>query len=111
VRKDKLDGRDVYVITGVRPDKIRERLYFDAETGLLLRRVSYLDTPVGVIPDEIDYEDYRDVDGVKVPFTVKIYTVGGVWSGTRKFTDVKLNAPLDATRFSKPATPSAQPKP
>ncbi len=106
VRKDKLNGRDVYVITGVRPDKKRERLFFDAETGLLLRRMGYTETPLGVLPDQTDYEDYRDVDGMKVPFTVKIAVVGGFSTATRKFTEVKMNVPVDDSKFSKP-TPAA----
>jgi hypothetical protein len=114
LRKDKLDGRDVYVITGVRADKKRDRLFFDAETGLLLRRMGYVETPLGMVPDQTDYEDYRDVDGVKVPFTVKIAVVGGFSTATRKFTEIKFNAPVDDSRFNKPAAPvppATQPKP
>ena len=44
------------------------RLYFDQKTGLLVRMVRYADTPVGRNPTEIDYADYRDADGVKIPF-------------------------------------------
>jgi hypothetical protein len=101
VRKD--NGRDVFVITGIRPDKKRDRLFFDAESGLLLRRVTLTETPLGVIPEQADYEDYRDVDGIKVPFTVKIAIVGGFSTATRKFTDIKINAPVDEAKFNKPA--------
>ena len=111
LRKDKLDGRDVYVVTGVRPDKKRERLFFDAETGLLLRRMGYTETPLGVLPDQTDYEDYRDVDGVRVPFTVKIAVVGGFSTATRKFTEIKFNVPVDDTKFNKPATAAGAPQP
>jgi hypothetical protein len=113
VRRDKLNGRDVYVITGVRPDKKRERLFFDAESGLLLRRMGYMETPLGVLPDQTNYEDYRDVDGMKVPFTVKIAVVGGFSTATRKFTEVKINVPVDDSKFNKPAAQvgTAQPKP
>lgn len=114
LRRDKIDGRDVFAITGIRPDKKRERLFFDAETGLLLRRMGYTETPLGLLPDQTDYEDYRDVDGVKVPFTVKLYVVGGFSTATRKFTEIKINVPVEDSRFSKPAAPPAgatQPKP
>ena len=105
IRRDRIDGRDVFAITGVRPDKKRERLFFDAETGLLLRRMGYTDTPLGVLPDQTDFEDYRDVDGVKVPFTVKIYVVGGFSTATRKFTEIKFNVPVEDSKFNRPAKP------
>lgn len=113
VRKDKLDGRDVYLIVGTRLDTRRERLYFDAETGLLLRRSSSVQTPIGVIPTETNFEDYRDVDGVKVPFTISVLTIDQGSTATRKYTEIKSNAPVDESIFNRPpATPAAaQPKP
>ena len=70
-----------------------EQLSFDRESGLLLRR-SILTTGVRLmnLPEQIDYSDYRDVNGVKVPFTVRHATWNAVT--TEKFTDVKLNAPI-----------------
>ena len=43
-------------------------LYFDAESGLLVRQLRYADSPVGRMPTQIDYSDYREVSGVKIPF-------------------------------------------
>jgi photosynthetic reaction center cytochrome c subunit len=105
-RKDKIGDRDVYAINGTTPDKKRERLFFDAETGLLLRRISYMETPIGVIPNQIDFEDYRDVDGVKVPFTVRVLSVEPGLVSTRKYTEIKLNAPVDDSKFKMPAAPA-----
>jgi len=111
VRKDKLNGKDVNVLTGAALNGKRERLYFDAETGLLLRRITFTQTPIGVIPEQTDYEDYRDVDGVKLPFTIKSAGVDNFSTGTRKFTEIKINASLDDASFNKPAPPPAvQPK-
>jgi len=109
IRRDKIDGKDVFAITGVRPDKKRERLFFDAETGLLLRRMGFTETPLGLVPEQTDFEDYRDVDGVKVPFTVKIYVVGGFSTATRKFSEIKFNVPVDDAQFNKPAVSAAAP--
>lgn len=111
VRKDKLEGKDVNVISGANQSGKRERLFFDAESGLLLRRVTYTQTPIGVIPDQTDYEDYRDVDGVKIPFTVKTAGLDNFSTGTRKFSEIRINAPVDDASFNKPAAPAAQPKP
>jgi photosynthetic reaction center cytochrome c subunit len=109
-RKEKIGERDVYVLTGTMPDKKRERLFFDAETGLLLRRVSYTETMIGIIPEQTDFEDYRDVEGVKLPFTVRLSAVdAGNPVSTRTFTEIKLNVPVDDSKFSKPAATKPNP--
>ena len=103
-RKEKIGERDVYVLTGVTADKKRERLFFDAESGLLLRRVSYTETMISIIPEQTDFDDYRDVDGVKLPFTVRVSSVDpGNPVSTRTFTEIKLNVPVDDSKFNKPA--------
>lgn len=109
VRKDKLDGRDVFMIIATRVDTRRERLYFDAETGLLLRRSSAVQTPLGVIPQETNYEDYRDVDGVKVPFTISVLTIDQGSTAKRKYTEIKSNAPVDDSIFNRPPAPATAP--
>lgn len=106
-RKDKIDGKDVYLLVGIGVDGKGERLYFDAQTGLLLRRITSTTTVVGLIPEQVDYEDYRDVDGLKVPFTIRITAIDPFWSSTRKFTEIKLNVPVDETKFNKPPAPPA----
>ena len=108
--REKIGDRNTIVVTGQTADKKTERLYFDAETGLLLRRVSYTQTMVGVIPYQIDFEDYRDVDGVKLPFTVRVSTVEvGNPVSTRTYTEIKLNAPVDDAKFKMPAATRTNP--
>jgi photosynthetic reaction center cytochrome c subunit len=103
-RKEKIGDREVYVLTGTTADKKRERLFFDVENGLLLRRISYNDTMIGIIPEQSDFEDYRDVEGVKLPFIIKLSTVDvGNPVSTRTFTEIKLNVPVDDSKFNKPA--------
>lgn len=102
--RDKVGDRDAYVVLAARSDTDVERLYFDVETGLLLRRVTYLRTMVGVIPEQFDFEDYRDVDGVKLPFIVRISSVdAGNPVSVRTYSEMKLNAPVDEAKFKKPA--------
>ena len=103
--KDKIDGKEVYVLRGTTPDNRRERLYFDVETGLLLRRSGNVTTMIGVIPEQVDFEDYRDAGGMKLPFTIRVSSIDSFFSSTRKFSEIKLNVPLDQTKFSKPAGP------
>ena len=102
--REKIGDRNTIVVTGRTADKKVERLYFDAESGLLLRRISYTQTMVGVIPYQIDFEDYRDVDGVKLPFTVRVSAVEvGNPVSTRTYSEIKLNAPIDDVKFKMPA--------
>lgn len=101
--KDKVGDREVYVVSGTATDGKRQRLYFDVETGLLLRRITYTPTMIGVIPEQVDFEDYRDVDGVKFPFTARSSSIEvGNPVQTRKFTEIKLNAPVDESKFNMP---------
>jgi photosynthetic reaction center cytochrome c subunit len=103
--KDKINDREVYVLRGVTTDNRRERLYFDAQTGLLVRRVTNTPTMIGLIPEQVDFEDYKNVDGLMLPFTIRISSVDPNISSTRKFTEVKLNVPVDETKFNKPPAP------
>ena len=93
------------VVQGMTARKSPVKLYFDAETGLLLRVVRYTDSPVGRNPTQIDYSDYRDVAGIKMPFHVTT-----TWTDGRSSVDltaVQQNVPVDAARFAKPAPPVA----
>ena len=74
--------------------------YFDA-SGLLVRVVRWNKTLVGTVPTQIDYSDYREVAGVKMPFkTVVTWTNG---QNTIVLTDVQPNIAIDAARFARPA--------
>jgi len=101
--KPKIDGRDVYLLRTTTTGGKRESLFFDVETGLLVRRSTSTTTPVGTIPEQVDFADYRDVDGMKLPFTIRVSAVDLNNSVVRKFTEIKLNVPLESKRFSKPA--------
>jgi len=61
---------------------------------------------IGMIPEQVDFEDYKNVDGLMVPFTIRISSVDPNITSTRKFTEVKLNVPVDETKFNKPPAPA-----
>jgi hypothetical protein len=83
-------------------------LYFDNKTGLLVRWVRWNETPVGPVPTQIDYDDYREVAGVKMPFT---WTVSQTYMQMTITLDaLQPNVPIDAARFARPA-PAAAPRP
>jgi photosynthetic reaction center cytochrome c subunit len=82
------------------PGRLPVRLYFDQSSGLLVRLVRYAETPVGRNPTQIDYADYRDADGVKIPFRWTLSRVNGRF--TIQIADVKSNVPIDDARFRRP---------
>jgi hypothetical protein len=74
---------------------------FDSETGLLLRLVRYANSPVGRLVTRVDYEDYRDVNGVKMPFKFTVRWLSG--RSTFEMNEIQANVPVDASRFVRPA--------
>jgi hypothetical protein len=107
--REKVGDRDAFVLLSPVDERRTQRFYFDAQTGLLLRVVTYMNTSLGAIPSQVDFEDYRDVEGVKLPFTVRQTSVDARNDSTRKFDEVKANVPANDAEFNQPAsTPPAQ---
>jgi hypothetical protein len=97
-----IDGREVKMVRGLLPDNQgQETLYFDSQSGLLVRRVTVLRTALGGIPQQYDYSDYRDVKGVKIPFVTKVSTPENIQ--TRTIKEAKFNVPVNEKDFSVPA--------
>jgi hypothetical protein len=101
----RIDNRPVDVIDGRTPEGTRVKLYFDRETGLLVRSVRHSKTAVGTVPITVVYSDYRDVPavGVKLPYTWEVVWTNG--RGTFKMTDLQPNVRIDAARFGRPTPP------
>jgi outer membrane lipoprotein-sorting protein len=113
-RPDKVADKEVNQLIGIRQGQPPVRLFFDAQTGLLVRMVRYTETPLGRNPAQVDYADYRDSGGVKIPYQWTIARPAGRF--TIKVDQVQDNVPIDDAKFTKPATPPpappvAQPKP
>jgi photosynthetic reaction center cytochrome c subunit len=100
---EKIGDHDVYEVVGQREDKPPLRLYFDKESGLLVRLVRFGETPLGRLPTQIDYADYRVADGVKVPFRWTLARPNGRF--TIQVTELKQNVPVDEAKFAKPPAP------
>ena len=95
-----LGDQEVRVVQATEAGQAVVNLYFD-ESGLLVRLVRWTQTPVGFVPTQIDYTDYRDVAGVKMPFRRKVSQT--YMQMTIELSDVQPNVPIDAARFVKPA--------
>jgi hypothetical protein len=103
-----IEDKEVTIIQGTTAGKSRIKLFFDNETGLLVRQLRYSDTAVGTVPIQVDYSDYRDVAGVKMPFhSVVTWTDGQT---TIELSAVQPNVAIEASRFGKPAAAVVKPK-
>ena len=101
VGRTAIDGRPVQIVQGLNPPLLPVNLYFDTKSGLLVRLVRWNATPVGPVPTEINYDDYRDVAGMKMPFT---WTVSQTYMQmTIKLSEIRPNIAVDAARFANPA--------
>ena len=98
-----IDDKDVTVLQGNGPNGTLATFYFDDKTGLLTRMVRHGRSPIGRVPTEVDYSDYRDVGGVKFPFHWTFAWLDG--RDTFEFSEVKFNVPIDASKFVEPALP------
>jgi photosynthetic reaction center cytochrome c subunit len=99
-RPDKIGDTPVIPLTGTRPGQPPVRFFFDANTGLLMRMMRYAETPVGRMPTQIDYSDYREMDGVKVPCRWTLARANGRF--TIQLNDVKQNVPIEESKFARP---------
>jgi hypothetical protein len=80
------------------------KFFFDTQTGLLLRELTTTRTILVPLPDQVDFEDYRDVDGIKLPFTIRTSDASVFSTTTRHFTEIKHNVAVDDNVFNQPAT-------
>jgi zinc protease len=102
VGTDKLNERDAYVVEASSNDLGTDRIYFDTQNGLVLRIVGQHHTLEGAATFTEDFSDFREVDGIKLPFTVHQESPGSTF--TIKFTEIRHNEAIDDAAFSKPAT-------
>lgn len=106
---EKIGDRDTYRVVGTRKDgfPVIDRLNFDAQTGLLVKSYTTMQSVIGSFPEETFYEDYRDVSGVKVPYTARVVSAEG--NRTFKWSQVDANAPAEDAKFMKPLPPAPKP--
>jgi photosynthetic reaction center cytochrome c subunit len=96
-----INDKPVQVIEGTTAGGSAIKLYFDKESGLLVRQVRYNNTIIGLTPTHVEYSDYRVVSGVKVPFHWTATWVDG--QSTTDLSSVQANVPIDGMKFAKPA--------
>jgi len=105
---EKIAARDAYQLLASSPNQPPLRLYFDQESGLLLRLVRYADSPLGLNPTRIDFDAYSAIDGVQVPHRWTVARPSGQF--TIQANKIQQNVPVSDDKFTKPAPPPSPPQ-
>jgi tetratricopeptide (TPR) repeat protein len=101
-----IDGQKVNVLLGTVNDRLWCKLYFNEQSGLLVRMTRFAESPVGRNPSQIDYSDYRPADGVLVPF--KVVQTEPMSITAIQLQEVRQNIPIDAAKFARPTQTPAR---
>ena len=100
---ERLDDGDTYVATARIDPITTQTLYFNVVSGLLRREVITTDTLLLPLQEQVDYGDYRNVNGIRLPFRVVTSIPAPYDTVTRNFNEVRLNVPVDETTFRPPS--------
>jgi hypothetical protein len=91
-------------VQGTTPNGVTVSLFFDPDTNLLARQVRFTETPVGRLPHEVNYSEYREVAGVKLPHKIEMLGING--RDTFDLKAVQPNTQVPAAVFGRPAPPA-----
>jgi zinc protease len=101
--KEKVGEKEVYLVEATPAEGKPEKMYFDVQGGLLIRHDAERESAQGIALIETYYEDYKEVDGVKIPFTIR--QVNPAFAMTIKIDECKHNVEIDNAKFAKPTAP------
>jgi len=103
-KPEKIGEREVYVISAFNAGELAVKFYFDEHSGLLVRMLRYVNSPIGLNPTQVDYADYREQDGVRMPFQ---QTISRFRSRLAiQIDEASINAALDDAKFLPPTAPA-----
>lgn len=104
-RIEKAGEREAYAVDVVADADTTRTYFFDMQTGLLLRRRVTTQTMIAPLTEQVDYDDYRDVAGVKLPFLIRSSDVASYDTTTRTVSAIRTNVAVDDAIFSAPVVP------
>ena len=102
---ERVDGRDAFAASARIDPATILTLYFDAATGLLRRETTTTETMLLPLQEQVDYDDYRDVGGVQLPFRMQVSDGAPYDTVTRTFLQIRRNVAVDDALFRPPAVP------
>lgn len=105
IDSEKLGERNAWIVAST-----TARYWFDTESGLLLRRVVYYNSAIGRLPEQTDFDDYRDVGGAKVPFLIRVSVVDPWAGGTRQAETMEIGVAIAPREFEQPSPRSGSEK-
>ena len=100
---EKIDGHDTWLVIGHQEGEPPLRLYLDQKSGLLVRLIRYVDSPLGYNPTQVDYGDYRAANGVKIPYRWTVARPGNRF--TIQVEQLQQNVAVDDAKFVAPPPP------
>jgi hypothetical protein len=98
--QEAIDGQMAYVVEATSADGTIEKIYFDEQSGLIVRAVARRHAGGAITSFQQDLQDYGEVDGVKLPFTV--VQTGDEAPFTIHFGEFHHNVDLEDSEFAKP---------
>ncbi|HEU5402405.1 MAG TPA: c-type cytochrome [Terriglobales bacterium] len=104
VKTEKIGDRDTLLVIGMRQEEPPVRMNFDQQSGLLVRLTRYTQTALGRNPVQIDFGDYREIDGVTIPYRWTLGRPNGSFS--IQVEQAQANVPIDDAKFAKPEAPA-----
>lgn len=105
--QENLDGRKTDVLEAQTGSDAAYKLYFDRKRGLLVRS----DVTLRGITIQARFEDYRDVDGVKLPFITRRTRSSDGFQWSDQFAEIRHNVTIEDAKFTKPAAQTASSAP
>jgi hypothetical protein len=99
---ERVADRDVYVATATIDPSSTWTMYFDVVTGLLRRETIATETMLLPLQEQVDYDDYRDVSGIRLPFRVQTSDGAPYDTVTRTFLQIRRNVAIDEALFRQP---------
>jgi hypothetical protein len=105
-RFEKAGDRDTYAVDVMDARGVRT-YFFDMQSGLLVRRRVTTQTMIAPLSEQADFDDYRDVEGVKLPFVVRTSDVAPYDNTTRTFSEIRTNVAVDDAVFNAPQSAGA----
>lgn len=100
IRTERVSDRDSILLFALNSSGPPLQLYFDRQTGLLLRQLRFGSSPLGLNPTQIDYGDYKIFDGIQVPLHVVITKPNRTVN--IHLLQVTQNVPVDDAKFTRP---------
>lgn len=96
---ESIEGKNAYAVEITKPSGDKTTYYYSAESGLKIKESSIVQGPQGEIVQETSYADYKDVDGIKFPYTITL-PMGGPMKMEAKAESIEVNTGIDDSEFS-----------